>query len=65
MSWMAPDRALPVGEAEPLALEHARNDIHPVNRWQLLPALPAYFRLRWFGGVRRAPYVPAAWLGAS
>jgi glutathione S-transferase len=65
VSWMVPDRPLPHGEAQPLALEQARNDIHAIKRWQLLLSLPGYFKLRWFGGVRRMPYVPAAWLGAG
>lgn len=63
--WLAPDRPVPAGEAEPLPLEMARNDIHEVRRWQLLPALPAYFRLRWSGRIRRMPYEPAAWLAVD
>ena len=59
--WLAPDRPLPAGDAQPLPLESARNDIHEVSRWQLLPALPAYFSLRWSGAIKRMPYVPAAW----
>ncbi|HWX65247.1 MAG TPA: glutathione S-transferase family protein [Rhodanobacter sp.] len=42
------------------ALKVAQNDIHSVNRWMLLPGLPAYLKLRWFSGVGRMPYVPAA-----
>jgi glutathione S-transferase len=45
-------------DIEPPALEAARNDIQPVNRWTLLLALPAYFRLRTCGGVARSPYPP-------
>lgn len=65
VSWLSPDRAVPAGDAQPLPLERAGNDIHEVSRWQLLPALPAYFRLRWSGRIKRMPYVPAAWLGAQ
>lgn len=61
VGWLAPDRPSPAGMAEPLPLEAARNDIHPVNRWQLLPALPAYFRLRWRSGVGWMRYAPVAW----
>ena len=41
-------------------LHVARNDIHSVSRWMLLPGLPAYLKLRWFSGVRRVPYVSVA-----
>ena len=61
VSWMATDRPLPAHTAEPLPLEVARNDIHAVSRWQLLPALPAYFRLRWGSGVGWMRYVSTAW----
>jgi len=61
VGWLGADRAAPAGVDEPLPLEAARNDIHPVNRWQLLPALPAYFRLRWRSGVGWMRYMPMAW----
>lgn len=61
VGWMAPDRPAPSGGAEPLLLDVAQNDIHAVSRWQLLPALPAYFRLRWRSGVGWMRYAPAVW----
>ncbi|WP_266170565.1 glutathione S-transferase family protein [Dyella subtropica] len=45
------------------ALQVARNDIHPVNRWSLVLGLPAYLKLRWFSGISWMPYVPAAYSG--
>lgn len=65
VTWMAPDRPAADTEAQPLALDAARNDIHAISRWRLLPSLPAYFKLRWFGGIRRVRYVPAAWLAVA
>jgi glutathione S-transferase len=38
----------------------AHNDIHPVNRWTLISGIPAYFKLRWFGGVGIETYSPKA-----
>lgn len=45
-----------------VALSQAQNDIHPVSSWMLPLALPGYMRLRWFGGVGKARYQPAAFL---
>ncbi len=43
-------------------LSEAQNDIHPVSSWILPLALPGYTRLRWFGGVGKVRYQPAAFL---
>jgi len=59
---MRPGTELAPVAGESSALQVAQNDIHPVNRWVLLLGLPAYLKLRWFSGVGRVPYVPAAFL---
>ena len=63
--WMRPgaERAAVAGESP--ALQVAQNDIHAVSRWMLPLGLPAYLKLRWFSGVGRVPYVPAAFLAGS
>lgn len=60
--WMRPGTVLAPVAGESPALQVAQNDIHSVNRWMLPLGLPAYLKLRWFSGVGREPYVPAAFL---
>lgn len=62
VSWVRPDTKVSVDTREPCALQVAQNDIHPISRWMLLPGLPAYLKLRWFAGVSRVRYVPAAFV---
>ncbi|MFC4528737.1 glutathione S-transferase family protein [Dyella halodurans] len=65
VSWMqAPDdrQAAPV---ERESLQVASNDQQPVSAWTVLRGLPAYLKLRWFSGVKKMPYMPAAYLGIS
>lgn len=59
VSWLrsVPTAAMP---GEPAHLQVAHNDIHPVSRWTLLLGLPAYLKLRWFAGIGKVRYVPAA-----
>ena len=45
-----------------VTLQVARNDIHELNRWMLPLGLPAYLKLRWFNGIGRMRYTPAAFL---
>lgn len=54
--------AVTASRANDAALIEARNDIHPVSSWTLPLALPGYLRLRWFGGVGKVQYKPAAFL---
>ena len=59
--WMRQTPALAAVEpAAEMPLQVAGNDIHPVSRWTLLRGLPAYLKLRWFGGIGRIRYQPAA-----
>lgn len=64
VSWMrSPHVVLDVqtpsaSAAAPLQLAH--NDIHELSRWMLPFGLPAYLKLRWFNGVGRMRYTPAA-----
>lgn len=57
--WMRPGAKAGPAPGDPYALRVARNDIHAISRWMLLPGLPAYLKLRWFSGVARMRYVPA------
>jgi glutathione S-transferase len=60
VAWMdAAVAEYPSRPIEPPALQVAQNDIHPVNQWSLLLALPAYLKLRWFSGIARTPYAIA------
>jgi glutathione S-transferase len=60
VSWMRMQVDVAAAAGEPSVLHVAHNDIHSVSRWMLLPGLPAYLKLRWFSGVARVRYVPAA-----
>lgn len=62
VNWMRRNTKVAVDTGEQLALQVAQNDIHSINRWMLLPGLPAYLKLRWFGGVSRVRYVPATFV---
>ena len=62
VSWMRPDTGVASETDKQPALQVAQNDIHPVNGWMLLPGLPAYLKLRWFSGVSRVHYAPAAFM---
>lgn len=57
--WMTTGSSTEAESAEPPLLQVADNDIHPVSPWTLAFGLPAYFTLRWFGGVGRMRYTPA------
>ncbi len=65
VSWMqaADDRQAAPVEGE--ALQLARIDQHPVSSWTVLLGLPAYLKLRWFSGIKKMSYVPAAYLSLS
>jgi glutathione S-transferase len=56
VSWMRNTDDVVAGPGVATPLQSARNDIHPVNRWTLVSGIPAYFKLRWFGGVGKEPY---------
>jgi len=56
VTWMQSGTVVAAVGAQP-ALQVAQNDIHPVSRWMLLFGLPAYLKLRWFGGVARVRHV--------
>jgi glutathione S-transferase len=61
VSWMETAAASAPAACDDLpTLQVADNDIQPVSQWTVLLALPAYLKLRWFGGVARAPYASAA-----
>ena len=61
--WMRPALEHPDGHAETAEpLQAAHNDIHQLNRWMLPLGLPAYLKLRWFNGIGRMRYTPAAFL---
>jgi glutathione S-transferase len=60
--WMRQGAEFAPVDGESPALQVAQNDIHSVNRWTLSLGLPAYFKLRWFSGVGRVPYVSPAFL---
>jgi glutathione S-transferase len=53
--WMDGQVSPTDSSAEPPLLQVAGNDIHAVNQWTLLLALPVYLKLRWFSGVERVP----------
>jgi glutathione S-transferase len=52
-------------EANAETLQVARNDIHELSRWMLPFGLPAYLKLRWFNGIGRMRYTPAAFLAGA
>lgn len=58
--WMRVGSEPALATAGSPVLQVAQNDIHPVSRWMLPLGLPAYLTLRWFSGVARVPYMPAA-----
>jgi glutathione S-transferase len=58
--WLRPDPVGRDGVGDEVPRQAASNDIHPVSRWTVLLGLPAYLKLRWFSGVAKMPYVPAA-----
>jgi glutathione S-transferase len=60
VSWMRSGVTVAPDADGQAVLQVAQNDIHSVSRWMLLPGLPVYLKLRWFGGVARVRYVPAA-----
>jgi glutathione S-transferase len=62
VSWLPAVQSIEAGTNTRTTLQVARNDIHEVNRWMLAGGLPAYIKLRWFSGVERVRYEPAAFL---
>ncbi|MEO8999669.1 MAG: glutathione S-transferase family protein [Rhodanobacter sp.] len=64
VSWMGVEADVAAEAGGSPALHVARNDIHSVSRWMLLPGLPAYLKLRWFSGVRRVPYASVAFVSS-
>jgi glutathione S-transferase len=60
--WMRPGTGITAETDKQPTRQVAQNDIHTVNGWMLLPGLPAYLKLRWFGGVSRVRYVPATFV---
>lgn len=62
--WMRSGTDVAPAVGEQPTLQAAQNDIHSVSRWMLLSGLPAYLKLRWFSGVGRVRYLPAAFAPA-
>ncbi|MGC1547754.1 MAG: glutathione S-transferase family protein [Rhodanobacter sp.] len=62
VSWMRSVTKVTTDASKQPMLQVAKNDIHSSSRWMLLLGLPAYFKLRWFNGVARERYVPAAFV---
>ncbi|WP_266157194.1 glutathione S-transferase family protein [Dyella silvatica] len=64
VSWMQQQLTSTDEATGEVPLQAAKNDLHPVSRWTLILGLPAYLTLRWFNGIARMPYTPAAFLGS-
>lgn len=63
--WMRPTLEGLDVHTQAAPLQVARNDIHPLSRWMLPLGLPAYLKLRWFNGIGRMRYTPAAFIAGA
>ncbi|GAA0716934.1 glutathione S-transferase family protein [Dokdonella soli] len=65
VGWLTPDALEAAAPTASETLQVARNDQHHVDSWSLPLGLPGYLKLRWFSGVGRVRYAPAALHGVG